>query len=427
METLIKKLNNLSLRKYFVVSVLATLVIIVLLSLFTIWGCMSFRKYLLPDSNNVFLKVYRTYEDGSEVSYSVRVKVGEEGAELPVITADDKAAKKPVETKYAIQRIENSVDSLSPKRKMAYHFCGAAMVVIPIIFSIAGILLCGFFFYRRKLLLPLGMLSEATQQILDQNLDFNLRYDSEDEMGVLCSSFEQMRLKLSENYSEMWNMLEERRLLQASIAHDLRNPIAVIEGYTEYLQLNLKKGRLSEQRILKIAENINMSAKRLDNYTESVRTLNQMEDIELERQKISASDLLSDIEDDFKIIAQKKNIDFRISTLLSNEEICIDTSVLYRVLENVFNNAMRYAKQCINLDVSLNGQKLLFAIVDDGDGFSDETLSEQRKLLLAKASEDGHLGMGLAISRILCKKHGGSLEIGNNEMHNAVVKIIFSV
>ena len=92
---------------------------------------------------------------------------------MPVITADDKAAKKPVETRYAIQRIENSVDSLSPKRKMAYHFCGAAMVVIPIIFSIAGILLCGFFFYRRKLLLPLGMLSEATQQILDQNLDFN--------------------------------------------------------------------------------------------------------------------------------------------------------------------------------------------------------------------------------------------------------------
>ncbi len=56
-------------------------------------------------------------------------------------------------------------------------------------------------------------------------------------------------------------------------------------------------------------------------------------------------------------------------------------SVLYRVLENVFNNAMRYAKQCINLDVSLMVEKLLFAIVDDGDGFSDETLSEQRKLL----------------------------------------------
>ena len=122
METLIKKLNNLSLRKYFVVSVLATLVIIVLLSLFTIWGCMSFRKYLLPDSNNVFLKVYRTYEDGSEVSYSVRVKVGEEGAELPVITADDKAAKKPLATKSTIHRMASTTDQSTTPTTTETHY-----------------------------------------------------------------------------------------------------------------------------------------------------------------------------------------------------------------------------------------------------------------------------------------------------------------
>ena len=58
---------------------------------------------------------------------------------------------------------------------------------------------------------------------------------------------------------------------------------------------------------------------------------------------------------------QTNNNAYELSRI--SEEICIDTSVLYRVLENVFNNAMRYAKQCINLDVSLNGQKLLFAIV----------------------------------------------------------------
>ena len=79
-------------------------------------------------------------------------------------------------------------------------------------------------------------------------------------MGILCGSFEQMRQTLRENYREMWNLLEERRLLQASIAHDLRNPIAVIEGYTEYLQMNLAKGKLNNQRVLKIAENLNLAA-----------------------------------------------------------------------------------------------------------------------------------------------------------------------
>ena len=103
---------------------------------------------------------------------------------------------------------------------------------------------------KKKLSVSLNLLSDAMQQISDRNLDFHLQYENEDEMGMLCGSFEQMRQTLHENYREMWNLFEERRLLQASIAHDLRNPIAVIESYTEYLQMNLAKGKLSNQRIL---------------------------------------------------------------------------------------------------------------------------------------------------------------------------------
>ena len=70
METSVKKIKNLPLRKYLVFSVLITLAIIVLLSAATIFGCMTFRKYLLPESNNVFLTVDETYADGTNVSYS---------------------------------------------------------------------------------------------------------------------------------------------------------------------------------------------------------------------------------------------------------------------------------------------------------------------------------------------------------------------
>jgi len=427
MEALVKKYKNMSLRKYLIFCVIITLGVIVLLSSFTIWGCLSFRKHLLPESNNVYLTVSQTYSDGRENSYSIKVNVGKEGTELPVIISEDETSSAQKETKYTIQRIENSVNSLSPKRKMVYHFCGAAMIVFPFVFSIVGILLCGFHFYKRKLSIPLNLLSEATEQILEQNLDFSLHYNATDEMGKLCSSFEQMRSTLHENFRKMWNMIEERKLLQASIAHDLRNPIAVIEGYTEYLQINLEKGNLNEKRILKIAGNLNLAAKRLERYTESVRTLNQMEDMEINRQKVYVSDLIADIEEDLKMMAQKRNIQIAVNGLPSNKEILIDISVLYRVLENIFGNALRYAKKHINIDLSLTNKTLSFIITDDGDGFSDEVLARQSKLLLAKSSEDGHLGMGLAISRILCKKHGGSLEISNNAKHNAVVKITFLV
>ena len=427
METSVKKIKNLPLRKYLVVSVLITFAIIVLLSAATIFGCMTFRKYLLPESNNVFLTVDETYADGTDVSYSMRVKVGEEGAELPVLMSEDGTAAASKQTKYTIQRIENSVDSLTPKRKLAYHFCGAAMIVLPFLFSIVGILLCGFRFYKKKLSVPLNLLSDATKQISDRNLDFHLYYENEDEMGMLCSSFEQMRQTLYENYREMWNLLEERRILQASIAHDLRNPIAVIEGYTEYLQMNLTKGKLSNQRILKIGENLNLAAKRLEQYTESVRTLNQLEDMEINRQKVKASDFVSDMEDDLQIMAQKRKIRLTMDIVFENTEIWVDPSILYRVLENIFGNALRYAKERVRIEVSLEHKILSFTITDDGSGFSEEVLARQKKLLLVKPSEDGHLGMGLAISRILCKKHGGCLEIRNDVGHHAVVKVTFFV
>ena len=58
----------------------------------------------------------------------------------------------------------------------------------------------------------------------------------QDELGRLCAAFEKMRQTLYENNRQMWSMLEERRALQASVAHDLRNPIAIMTGYVEYLQ-----------------------------------------------------------------------------------------------------------------------------------------------------------------------------------------------
>ncbi len=298
---------------------------------------------------------------------------------------------------------------------------------VSVIVSIVGILLCGFHFYRKKLSVPLNLLSDATKQISDRDLDFHLQYENEDEMGILCGSFEQMRQTLRDNYREMWNLLEERRLLQASIAHDLRNPIAVIEGYTEYLQMNLAKGKLNNQRVLKIAENLNLAARRLEHYTESVRTLNQMEDMEVNRQKVKASDFVSDMEEDLQIMAQKCKIRLTMDIVLENIEIWVDPSILYRVLENVFGNALRYAKERVRIEVSLEDQLLSFTIIDDGNGFSEEVLTRQKKLLLTKPSEDGHLGMGLAISRILCKKHGGCLEIRNDVGHYAVVNVTFSV
>lgn len=220
-------------------------------------------------------------------------------------------------------------------------------------------------------------------------------------------------------------MLEERRLMQASIAHDLRNPIAIIEGYTEYLENVLKGDEMNREKTVRIARNLGAAAKRLEQYTESVRLLNQTEETQIERKTVNAEKLASDIVEDLYLLSEQNGISLQITNRLPKEEIQVDPALLYRVLENILNNALRFAKENIQLDFSLEDRKLAVIITDDGSGFPSEILKGSGKKLLA-ADKDGHMGIGLSVSRLLCKKHGGKLELSNTS-GGARVKISVSV
>lgn len=432
MEKLKIKYYNLSLRKAFILTVLITFCIVVILSGLCIWGCMEFRQYLLPDSNAVFLTIEMTDTDGAITSFGWQVRLGEEMTSMPLMFAE--ADGEPVIQNYDLSsietnvtKVENSYHMLTPKRKLAYQGCGVLMIVFPAVCSMAGILLCGLFFYRNKLNNPLRLLSEATEKISDKNLDFKLLYEADDEMGDLCRSFEQMRQALEGNNRELWKMIEERKLVQASIAHDLRNPIAIIEGYAEYLQINMQTGHLTTERISQIADNLNKAAKRLEQYTESIRAINQLDEIEISREQIHIEEFIEDISEDLSFMATGEKKELNIIGKPPKGLVQVDTSILYRVLENILNNALRYAKEIISLSFEMENHSLTISVMDDGCGFSEEILKNKNRLLMPVTSEDGHCGLGLTISRLLCKKHDGRLELSNNPSGGAAVKIIVGI
>lgn len=432
MERLKKKYCDLSLQKAFILTVLVTFCIVVVLSGLCIAGCIAFRQYLLPDSNAVFFTIEVSDANGYRTRFGYRVYLGEEMTALPSVEAEADG-EKIVESydlstmEISIIKMENSYDMLSPKRQIAYTGCGILMIALPALFSMTGILFCGFFFYKQKLSIPLKLLSEATEQIADKNLDFTLSYETNDEMGNLCRSFEQMRQTLDKNNRELWKMISQQKMVQASIAHDLRNPIAIIEGYAEYLQINIKTGNLTSERILQITDNMSKAANRLGQYTESIRAINQLDDMEINRLQIHVERFIDDISEDLSFMAAGQKIKVRIIGAVPMGLVHLDTSILYRVLENILNNALRYAKETINLSFELKKHLLSISVIDDGSGFSDEFLRNKNRLLMPVTSEDGHCGLGLTISRLLCKKHDGWLELSNNPSGGAAVKIVIGV
>ena len=335
MEQIKIKLKNMSLQKAFIIYVLLTFIIVVTLSAAIIITCISTRNWLLPVSDEVFLNIEETLADGTSQSQTCRMKIGSNSQSIPLLQQQNLSVNSVINAKYSITSIENNFSSLTPKRKLLYQSCGIAMVVLPIIFSFSGILLCGFKFYKKKLKEPIDILSSATDKIALQNLDFKINYNSDDELGKLCNSFEQMKDALKENNKKMWEMLEERRNLQASVAHDLRNPIAIIEGYTEYLQINLPKNSIDNDKVMSVVINIGKSAKRLEYYTESMRTINNLEELEIRKKQVDFPTLYTEMIDDLTKLAEPNNIILDSENLISKTFLTLDPQVLYRILENL--------------------------------------------------------------------------------------------
>ena len=377
METI--KLRGL--RGAFIRYVITAFVLAATLSGLTIWGCVALQKALLPDSNLVYLTIQRSDAQGNETTTTVPMPLDDVLKEIPsMISMEDPEGdllSDGQNVKYSVTKIENSFTALSPKRRLLYQASQIGMVALPVFFSLAGILLCGLLFYRKKLKTPISLLSSATEQIAEQNLDFQISYPSADEMGALCASFEQMRQTLKENNQKLWDMLEERRRLQGSVAHDLRNPIAIIQGYAQYLQLNLSGGGISKEKISFVVANILQTSHRLERYTDSLRTISRLEELEAQLQPVDFPSLSADMREDFTLLTEGRKIGLDWKNAVAEKELNLDAKILYRILENLIGNAVRFANQRIAVQISCHQGLLTITVSDDGPGFPQRVLNSK--------------------------------------------------
>lgn len=137
------------------------------------------------------------------------------------------------------------------------------------------IVLSSLLFYRNKLKKPIEALSVASDKIAKNDLDFCVFYDSKDEMGQLCSNFEKMRAALEKNNREMWKSMEERKRLNAAFSHDLRTPLTVLRGYSDFIKNYLPQGKITEDKLIATFSTISENIFRLENYVKMMSEINQ--------------------------------------------------------------------------------------------------------------------------------------------------------
>ena len=307
-------------------------------------------------------------------------------------------------------------------------------VIIPlwVIFCVA---LTGTVFYKRELEKPLKVLGEASGKIANNCLDFEMPKVKNNELGDLCESFEQMRKALYENNKRTWRILEDRKQLNAAFAHDVRTPVTILKGYTELLQKYEGMEQLTSERKEEIYGLMKQQVERLEKYAQKMSAVQRLEDIEMNTKTVltrSISDKCKEMCRFIREEAKKKSgsdIEIGVKENFIREEICIDEDLVLEVLENLLTNALRYARQCINIVLVCDENYLSISVEDDGKGFLKEELSNVTKPFYrsGEAKEENHFGLGLYICHILCQKSAGKLQVENGKNGGGKVTAFFSI
>ncbi|HBG2771744.1 TPA: sensor histidine kinase [Clostridioides difficile] len=381
------KINNMSLKKAFFVLTLSSLIIASVLTTFA---------YILL--NNLYNSI------------------------------QDKYLKTPINTGI-ITIVQNNVNQFSDYDKTLLNIINILQLVLPLIFFIGPLLLADIIFYKVKLKTPIEILNKGAMEISNNNLDFCLEYNNNDELGNLCNAFEKMRSELNKNNIKMWTMINDRKQLNAAFSHDLRNPLTVLKGYSNYLTKYIPTGKLSDEKILSTTQLMSEHINRIEYYVENMSNAQRLEDLVVSKSMSNINKFIENLDENISIIAKQEGKSFTLKSQINNINLFFDENIILRVVENIISNAFRYARNNVSILIYLEQELLTFVIEDDGIGFSKESLKlALRPFYRDKTLNDSnpHFGMGLYISKILCEKHGGSISIENNSTNSAKITAKFS-
>lgn len=277
--------------------------------------------------------------------------------------------------------------------------------------------------YNKYITEPINQMLDAAEKIKQNDLDFYLKSTAKNEFGILLEAFERIRLALVENNRSTWVKDEQRKLVNRAFIHDVRTPLTILKGNVEYFSMDEIDPKKLE--ILSIMEK---QIERLTNYVEEMSTLNKLEERQAKIAKVNVLEWEQEVKNLAMSMIIDKDIQFNSKSTVDN--VYLDKYMIQEILENILSNAIRYAENNINIALDINDTCWSIRISNDGKPFTEDELRFAKSLFYKEkansvenvASYDEHTGIGLYLSELYAKKHGGSLDLVNAPDATVIVK-----
>jgi len=331
-------------------------------------------------------KTFLTRLDNSRLPEAVKLRVTE-ALEL----------NKPIDT-VGSQLVENSLEQAA--RIVSLVACAASVLA----FIVGWIL-------TRRIVKPLEKLRLGSQMVAAGNFKQRVPVTGDDEIGQVAYSFNLM--------TEQLQQVEKRRSeLLADVAHELKTPLASIQGHIEALRDNLPRAKADPQAIYDI---VLEDVSELDRMVGSLRTwLNAqglLEKLEIRPQPLAEE--LPAILERFKPRAEEAQVQLELQLDPQAQEVLADHNALRHILSNLVDNALRYTPK--GGKIRLMGwlgegnnkvaNRVTLAVSDTGCGIASEhwphLFERFYRVDKSRSRDTGGTGLGLSLVKDLVEAQGG--------------------
>jgi signal transduction histidine kinase len=259
-------------------------------------------------------------------------------------------------------------------------------------------------------------------RIFAKRADSNVSLDSEelaefsdDDLGEIAEQIVKMYMRLEKTKKEQ-DIL--KRQLTQNIAHELKTPVASIQGYLETI---LDNTHIDEENKNQFLQRCYAQSQRLTSLLQDISTLNRIDDAPdlIGFEQVNISNIVTSIIKETSLQLEERHITFQ-NDLRQDITVMGNQSLLYSVFRNLTDNAIAYSGEgtTIHLWETDETDHLHFTFSDNGVGVKEEHLARLFERFYrvdkGRSRKMGGTGLGLAIVKNAIMLHHGSISVKNN-------------
>ena len=274
---------------------------------------------------------------------------------------------------------------------------------------------------------PLRRLTQDMQQFRQEGFEYGQlptsqwQQNSADEIERLGSTFNEMASTLNIQYQKVKNTDELRRELISYVSHDLRTPLASLQGYLETWHLKNKELTAQEGEEL-----INVAMKNAQHMSRLIEQLFELAHLDsdtiiLTTEPLGIAEFAHDVLQKMALEASKKQVSLNIEPKDPSIMVMANIEKLENVFTNLIDNALRHceAGDSINIQIvpsAIAGQ-LQVSVNDTGLGIAEEDIplifDTHFRACNSVRGKGLNSGLGLAISKRIIELHGSELSVSS--------------